>query len=41
MGELADRARISKQSMTTLVRDAAAAGLVSREVDPRDGPSDS
>ena len=39
MGELADRARISKQSMTTLVRDAAAAGLVSREVDPRDGRS--
>lgn len=39
MGDLADRARISKQSMTTLVRDAAAAGLVSREVDPRDGRS--
>lgn len=39
MGDLADRARIAKQSMTTLVRDAAAAGLVAREIDPEDGRS--
>ena len=39
MGDLADRARIAKQSMTTLVRDAASAGLVARKIDPRDGRS--
>jgi DNA-binding MarR family transcriptional regulator len=39
MGDLADRARIAKQSMTTLVRDAATAGLVTREIDPGDGRS--
>ena len=39
MGDLADRARIAKQSMTTLVRDAATAGLVTREVDAGDGRS--
>ncbi len=39
MGDLADRARIAKQSMTTLVRDAAAAELVTREIDPEDGRS--
>lgn len=39
MGDLADRARIAKQSMTTLVRDAAAAGLVTREIDSGDGRS--
>lgn len=39
MGDLADRARISKQSMTTLVRDAAEAGLVTRERDPGDARS--
>ncbi len=36
MGDLADRARIAKQSMTTLVRDAATVGLVTRQVDPGD-----
>ena len=36
MGDLADRARIAKQSMTTLVRDAATAGLVTRQVDSED-----
>jgi DNA-binding MarR family transcriptional regulator len=39
MGDLADRARIAKQSMTTLVRDAVSAGLVARKIDPRDGRS--
>jgi DNA-binding MarR family transcriptional regulator len=39
IGDLTDRARIAKQSMTTLVRDAVAAGLVTREVDPEDGRS--
>lgn len=39
MGDLADRARIAKQSMTTLVRDAETAGLVTREIDPEDGRS--
>lgn len=39
MGDLADRARIAKQSMTTLVRDAATVGLVTREVDREDGRS--
>ncbi len=39
MGDLADRARIAKQSMTTLVRDAGTAGLVTREIDPEDGRS--
>jgi DNA-binding MarR family transcriptional regulator len=37
IGELADRARLSKQAMTTLVRDAADSGLVVRERDPGDG----
>lgn len=39
MGDLADRARITKQSMTTLVRDAVSAGLVTRETDSGDGRS--
>jgi len=39
MGDLADRARIAKQSMTTLVRDAAKAGLVTRRIDPDDARS--
>ena len=37
MGELAVRARLSKQTMTTLVRLAERAGLVQRRRDPRDG----
>ena len=39
MGDLADRARIAKQSMTSLFSEAATAGLVTREVDPGDGRS--
>jgi DNA-binding MarR family transcriptional regulator len=39
MGVLAEHARISKQSMTTLVRDAVTAGLVIREMDPEDARS--
>ena len=37
IGELAARAALSKQSMTTLVRDCEAAGLVERRRDPEDG----
>jgi DNA-binding MarR family transcriptional regulator len=37
MGELAERARLSKQTMTTLVRLAERAGLVVRRGDPADG----
>lgn len=37
MGELAARARLSKQAMTTLVRAVEDAGLVVRELDPADG----
>jgi DNA-binding MarR family transcriptional regulator len=37
MGELARRARLSKQTMTTLVRLLEGAGLVERERDPVDG----
>jgi len=36
MGELARRARLSKQTMTTLVRLAERDGLVTRSRDPRD-----
>lgn len=36
MGDLAHRALIAKQSMTTLVRDTVAAGRVTREIDPGD-----
>jgi DNA-binding MarR family transcriptional regulator len=36
MSELAARARLSKQAMTTLVRSVEAAGLVVREPDPTD-----
>jgi DNA-binding MarR family transcriptional regulator len=36
MGEIAARSRLSKQAMTTLVRRAAAAGLVRRVDDPTD-----
>lgn len=36
MGEIARRARLSKQTMTTLVRLTERAGLVHRERDPRD-----
>jgi DNA-binding MarR family transcriptional regulator len=37
MGELAERARLSKQTMTTLIRLMERAGLVARESDPFDG----
>jgi DNA-binding MarR family transcriptional regulator len=37
MGELADRARLSKQTMTTMVRLLARDGLVERRGDPSDG----
>jgi DNA-binding MarR family transcriptional regulator len=37
MGELAARARLSKQAMTTLVRSVEQAGLVVREPDAVDG----
>jgi DNA-binding MarR family transcriptional regulator len=37
MGEIASRARLSKQTMTTLVRLAERDGLVTRETDPTDG----
>jgi MarR family transcriptional regulator, organic hydroperoxide resistance regulator len=36
MGELAARSRLSKQTITTLVRRVIAAGLVRREPDPSD-----
>src|ERR671937_208543 len=37
MGELAARARLSKQTMTTMVRLLERRGLVRREPDPHDG----
>jgi len=37
MGELADRARLSKQNMTTLVREVERGGLVARRPDKADG----
>ena len=37
MGELAARARLSKQTMTTMVRVLAREGLVERRADPSDG----
>jgi DNA-binding MarR family transcriptional regulator len=37
MGELAARARLTKQTMTTMVRLMEQAGLVEREADPDDG----
>jgi DNA-binding MarR family transcriptional regulator len=37
MGELAARARLSKQTMTTMVRLLERDGLVTRERDPQDG----
>ena len=37
MGELARRARLSKQTMTTLVRRVERDGLVERRADPDDG----
>jgi DNA-binding MarR family transcriptional regulator len=37
IGEIAARARLSKQTMTTLVRLAERDGLVSRSADPTDG----
>src|SRR5262249_2254474 len=37
MGELARRARLSKQTMTTMVRLLEREGLVRRESDPADG----
>jgi DNA-binding MarR family transcriptional regulator len=37
MGELAARARLSKQTMTTTVRMLERDGLVERRADPRDG----
>jgi DNA-binding MarR family transcriptional regulator len=37
IGEIAARSRLSKQTMTTLVRLAERDGLVTREADPEDG----
>ncbi|HEX8084506.1 MAG TPA: MarR family transcriptional regulator [Solirubrobacteraceae bacterium] len=37
MGQLAERARLSKQTMTTLVRLCERDGLVERAPDPQDG----
>ena len=37
MGQLAERARLSKQTMTTLVRLCERDGLVARAPDPEDG----
>ena len=37
MGELARRARLSKQTMTTMVRKMERTGLVRRAIDPEDG----
>jgi DNA-binding MarR family transcriptional regulator len=37
MGELAARARLTKQTMTTMVRLMERAGLLEREADPEDG----
>jgi len=37
MGELAARARLAKQTMTTIIRLAERDGLVRRERDPEDG----
>src|SRR5262245_24918650 len=37
MGQIASRSRLSKQTITTLVRRVAAAGLVRRREDPADG----
>jgi DNA-binding MarR family transcriptional regulator len=37
IGEIASRARLSKQTMTTLVRLAERDGLVTRSADPTDG----
>ena len=37
MGELAERARLSKQTMTTMVRLLERDGLVERRADPSDG----
>jgi len=37
MGEIAARARVSKQTMTTMVRLAERDGLVRRDRDPHDG----
>jgi DNA-binding MarR family transcriptional regulator len=37
MGEVAARARLTKQTMTTMVRLMERAGLVEREADPADG----
>ena len=37
LGEIAETARLSKQAMTTLVKDCERAGLVERERDPADG----
>jgi DNA-binding MarR family transcriptional regulator len=37
LGEIAEAARLSKQAMTTLVKQCEQAGLVERERDPSDG----
>ena len=37
MGDLAERSRLSKQTMTTMVRLVEEAGLVERRADPEDG----
>ena len=37
MGELGPRARLAKQTMTTMVRLLERDGLVTREADPSDG----
>ncbi len=39
MGDLADRSRLSKQTMTTMVRLVESAALVERRADPEDGRS--
>lgn len=37
LGELANRSRVTKQTMTTMVRAVEAAGLVKQRPDPEDG----
>jgi DNA-binding MarR family transcriptional regulator len=37
LGEIAEAARLSKQAMTTLVKQCEQAGLVERDRDPEDG----
>lgn len=37
MGDLSERTRLSKQTMTTLIRNMEQADLVERRKDPKDG----